>query len=116
MNKITIKNLTCYCYHGCYEEEKKIGAEYKLDIWVESDFSDAHQSDNLHDTVDYVELADIAKREMDVSSKLIEHVASRILEKISKRWPNIKKAGLTIKKPSPPMNQFVDSVDYTCEI
>ena len=115
MGKITLRNLICYSYHGCFSEENKIGSEYKLDIWVEGNFSKAEATDNLENTIDYVELADLAADEMAISSKLIEHVADRILSKISLKWPNITKAGLTIKKMSPPMNQYVESVDYTIE-
>ena len=115
MGKITLRNLTCYSYHGCFLEETKIGSEYTLDIWVEGDFSKAEETDDLKNTIDYVQLADIAAYEMAIPSKLIEHVADRILSKISSKWPKIKKAGLTIKKQSPPMNQYVESVDYTIE-
>ena len=115
MGKITVKNLSIYSYHGCFVEENKIGAEYNLDIWVEGDFSKAQITDSIHDTIDYVALADIARDEMSIKSKLIEHVASRILSKIHATWPDIQKSGLTIKKIAPPMNQQVESVEYTIE-
>ena len=115
MGKITLTNLICYSHHGCFAEENKIGSEYKLDIWVEGDFSKAEKTDSLEDAVDYVQLGDIVATEMAIPSKLIEHVANRILTKISLTWPFVKKAGLTIKKTSPPMNQYVESVNYTIE-
>ena len=115
MGKITLRNLNCYSYHGCFSEEAKIGSEYKLDIWVEGDFTKAEKADSLGETIDYVQLADIVSCEMSIPSKLIEHVANRILSKILLKWPKIEKAGLTIKKTSPPMNQYVESVDYNIE-
>ena len=62
-----------------------------------------------------MELADLAAKEMAVSSKLIEHVANRILSKILSRWAHLELAGLTIIKISPPMNEHVKSVEYTIE-
>ena len=115
MGKITVKNLTIYSYHGCFVEENKIGAEYNLDIWVEGVFSKAETTDAIHDTIDYVAIADIARDEMSITSKLIEHVARRILVKIQSTWPDIQKSGLTIKKIAPPMNEQVESVEYTIE-
>ncbi len=115
MGRILIRDLITYSYHGCFEEENKIGAEYKLNIWVDGDFSKAESSDSLHNTIDYVELADLAAKEMAVSSKLIEHVANRILSKILSRWAHLELAGLTIIKISPPMNELVKSVEYTIE-
>jgi len=115
MGKIVLRDLTTYSYHGCLEEENKIGSKYKLDIWVEGDFSNAEETDQLNNTVDYVALADTAAREMAIPSKLIEHVASRILSQILKKWKEIKVAGITISKLSPPMNECVKSVQYTVE-
>ncbi|MAQ47472.1 MAG: dihydroneopterin aldolase [Flavobacteriales bacterium] len=115
MGRILIRDLATYSYHGCFEEENKIGANYKLNIWVDGDFSKAESTDSLIDTIDYVELADLAAKEMASPSRLIEHVADRILSKILSRWSQITLAGLTIIKVSPPMNEFVKSVEYTIE-
>ena len=115
MGRITVKNLITYSYHGCYLEENEIGSKYKIDIWVEGDFESAEKNDSLESTVDYVALTDIAAKEMSIPSKLIEHVAKRIIDKILLRWPELKLAGLTVKKISPPMNQNVHSVEYTIE-
>ena len=115
MGRITVKNLITYSYHGCYLEENEIGSKYKIDIWVEGDFESAEKNDSLENTVDYVSLTDIAAKEMSIPSKLIEHVAKRIIDKILLQWPELKLAGLTVKKISPPMNQNVHSVEYTLE-
>ena len=82
---------------------------------MEGDFSKAETTDLIHDTIDYVAIADIACHEMSITSKLIEHVARRILSRIQSTWPDIQKSGLTIKKIAPPMNQQVESVEYTIE-
>ena len=85
MGRILIRDLITYSYHGCFEEENKIGAQYKLNIWVDGDFSKAESSDSLHNTIDYVELADLAAKEMAVSSKLIEHVANKFCQRFFSR-------------------------------
>ena len=115
MGRITVKNLITYSYHGCYSEENEIGSKYKIDIWVEGDFESAEKNDSLENTVDYVALTDITAKEMSIPSKLIEHVAKRIIDKILLQWPELKLAGLIVKKISPPMNQNVHSVEYTIE-
>tara|TARA_B100000530_G_scaffold335044_1_gene286211 strand:+ start:1502 stop:1864 length:363 start_codon:yes stop_codon:yes gene_type:complete len=115
MGQILLRDLTIYAYHGCLPEETKIGAEYKLDVWVRGDFSSAEKTDDLSVTVDYVQLSDIIKKEMATPSKLIEHVADRIITKILSSFPDIKLAGLLIKKPCPPMNVYTDYVEYQIE-
>lgn len=112
MGKIIVDGLELYAYHGCFLEERIIGAEYKLDIWVEGDFATAEKTDDLSNTVDYVHISDIASQEMQTPSKLIENVAERILSKILKTWPNLDRAGILIKKINPPMNVRADSVQY----
>ena len=54
MGRIIVDNLEIYSYHGCFAEEREIGSDYKLTIWVEGDFSSAEKSDNLNDTVSLI--------------------------------------------------------------
>ena len=115
MGRIFVRNLNVYAYHGCFLEERKIGSEYRLDIWVEGDFSSPESSDDLMDTIDYVAISDIAAKEMSTPSNLIEHVADQILSQILLKWTQIKLAGLVIKKLAPPMNVYAESVEYTLE-
>tara|TARA_B100000902_G_scaffold397574_1_gene461774 strand:+ start:2715 stop:3071 length:357 start_codon:yes stop_codon:yes gene_type:complete len=115
MGEIKIKDLIIYAYHGCFIEENQIGAEYKLDVWVQGDFTLAEKGDDLSKTVDYVQVSDIVYKEMQTPSKLIEHVAERILSKIFSEFKQIKLAGVLIKKPNPPMNQYADAVEYKLE-
>tara|TARA_B100000700_G_scaffold330607_1_gene457720 strand:+ start:3423 stop:3779 length:357 start_codon:yes stop_codon:yes gene_type:complete len=112
MGKIVIDDLSIYAYHGCFPEERKIGSEYSLNIWVEGDFSNAEKTDNLSDAVDYVRISDIAAKEMLKPSKLIEHVANRILLQILDEWESVSVAGVIIKKINPPMNVPTNSVQY----
>ena len=115
MGEIKLSNLTIYAYHGCFSEERKIGAEYKLDLWVTGDFALAEQTDNLSKTVDYVQVSDVVSKEMGVPSKLIEHVAARIVSKIFTEFSQIETVAIIIKKPNPPMNSYADSVEYRLE-
>ena len=115
MGEIRLRDVTVYAYHGCFEEETSIGAEYKLDIWVRGDFSSAEKTDKLSETVDYVSLSDIVREEMSRPSRLIEHVAERIVSKILSEHPKVKLVGLLVKKFNPPMNVYAESVEYRIE-
>ena len=39
MGQIVIEGIKLYCYHGCMEEEAKIGANYSVDITIDYNFS-----------------------------------------------------------------------------
>jgi hypothetical protein len=38
-NKINIEGIKLYAFHGCLEEEAKIGANYIVDVNITTDFS-----------------------------------------------------------------------------
>ena len=61
------------------------------------------QSDEVGDTLDYASLYDLVAREMQQPSKLLEHVAGRIAEAISKAFPQVTSIDLELTKLNPPM-------------
>ena len=110
MGVIKIKNIRVYAYHGCLVEEGKIGSDYRVDVAVKADLSKSAISDNLADTVDYVHLNKIVKEEMAIRSKLLEEVAKRILDRILKEIPIVKKAEVAVSKLNPPIGGNVAMV------
>ncbi len=115
MGKIKIKDINIYAYHGCFVEERAIGSEYKVDVSIVGDFTAAEKGDKLKDTIDYVAVSDIVVQEMQIPSKLIEHVADRIVTRIISSWPVAKCVKLVVKKATPPMNVYAESVEYVLE-
>jgi dihydroneopterin aldolase len=63
----------------------------------------AAESDNLNDTISYADINEIIHQEMAVKSKLLEHVAGRIISKIHEKFQEISYIRLKITKTSPPM-------------
>ncbi len=110
MDKIKLRTIKCYAHHGCMPEETLIGSEYIVNLSVTADLSKSCKSDELEDTVDYVALHHIVKEEMDVPSKLLEHVAQRIIDRIFKSLPEIKKATVQVEKLNPPIGGNVSGV------
>ena len=110
MGKILLTNIRVFSHHGCLKEETKIGSEYRVDLSVQADLSSSAQSDALCDTVDYVVLNSIVKEEMALPSKLLEHVAQRILNRIFHTSSLVKKATVTVSKINPPIGGDVQQV------
>ena len=54
MGVITVSGIRVYAFHGCLEEEAKIGSDYIVDVEIVADLSKSSLSDDLNDTVDYV--------------------------------------------------------------
>ena len=84
-NTIEVNGIKIYAFHGCLPEEEKIGGNYKVDISLQTNFTEASQTDELIKTVDYVDINKIVCEEMAIRSKLIEHVGQRIFTRIKKK-------------------------------
>ena len=113
---ISIEKMEFYSYHGCFEEERKIGTWFNVDLSMEVDTSKAEETDNLEDTVNYQEVYAVVKREMMISSKLLENVARRILNAIKKEFPAVSYAWVKVKKMNPPLGGKMESVSVEMEL
>ena len=71
MGIIKVENIKLYAFHGCLDEEARIGSEYCVDVTVTADLSKSALTDDLNDTVDYVLLNKIVAEEMAIRSKVI---------------------------------------------
>ena len=80
-----------------------MGADFLLDVRVGYPLTQAMQSDEVGDTLNYAALYDLVAREMQQPSKLLEHVAGRIAEAISLAFPQVTSIDLELTKLNPPM-------------
>ena len=103
MVKIELVGLEFFAYHGVYSEERKAGNNFLVNLSVEGDFNNAVQKDELAGTVDYEQLYAIIADEMLTRSKLLEHVAGRILTRIANEHSEIKVMCVAIEKLNPPI-------------
>lgn len=115
MGKIILENIRVYSNHGCLDEEALIGSDYLIDLEVEADLSKSAQTDELKDTVDYVQLNMIVKEEVLIRSKLLEKVAERILQRIHDELPEISFARVKLSKMNPPIGGNVEKVSVVME-
>ena len=109
-SKIILENIKIYAYHGVLSEEKILGTYYILNVEIKADLWKAAETDDLKDTINYAEINNIIHAEMKIHSELLEHVAGRIIEKISKNFPQITSIKIKITKTKPPMQGEMDGV------
>ena len=110
MGKVILKNIRIYAFHGCMEEEEKIGSDYIVNLKVDAPMEMASRTDELEDAVDYVSLNAIVKEEMSVRSKLLEHVAQRIVDKIMGQFDEVESVEVSVAKQNPPIGGDMDEV------
>ena len=115
MGTIKLKNIRTFSYHGCLVEESKIGSDYTVDLEIKADLRTPMETDELADTVDYVHLNKIIMEEMAIRSKLLEHVAHRIVKRIFGEIPSISRVLLSVSKINPPIGGDVEAVTIQLE-
>jgi len=115
MGTIKLKNIRTYSYHGCLEEESKIGSNYSVDLEIKTDLRKSSESDELKDTVDYVLLNKIVKEEMAIRSNLLEHAAHRIITRIFREIAAVSRILLSVSKLNPPIDGDVEAVTIQME-
>lgn len=104
---IELEDMRFWAYHGCLESEKKGGNLFLVDFHGELDIRQAAESDSLDDTVNYGEIYNLAKREMEIPSDLLEHVAGRIIRAIAERFPEFVRFSVRVSKRKPPVGGHV---------
>lgn len=115
MDTIKLKNIRTFSYHGCLVEESKIGSDYLVDLQIKADLKQSMQTDELADTVDYVHLNKIVMEEMAMRSKLLEHVAKRIVDRVFNEIPMVMNVVVGVSKINPPIGGDVEAVTIEIE-
>ena len=110
MATIALEGMEFHAYHGCFAEEQVTGNTFYVDIYFDTDTSMAEDTDDLNETVNYAEVYEIIKSQMELKSKLLEHVGKRIIDAITKRFPEVETIELKVSKMNPPIGGKVDNI------
>lgn len=109
MDKILLKNLGFYGYHGVLKEENVIGQKFFVDITLYTALKKAGVSDDVHDTINYALVYDIAKEIVENKRyNLIEAVAEDIAASVLKEFNGVKEIKVRIRKPEAPVAGIYD--------
>ena len=113
---VTLEEMRFFARHGVTEQERQIGCRYVVGLRVAYDCSAAAESDELADALNYAEVYDAVRGEMERSSRLIEHVAGRIARRLFGLFPGITALEVRVSKLNPPMGADVRSasVELRC--
>ena len=109
MDKILLKGIQFYGYHGVSDVEREVGQKYAVDIEIPYDLEPAGKNDELRDTVNYSKVYKFVTEVGTTESfKLIETLAQKIADAILTNFPT---SSVTVKvmKLTPPI---AGSLDY----
>ena len=112
---IELENMEFYAYHGHYEEEQKVGNRFRVDLRFEVDSAEASRTDELATTDSYLDVYQSVRRQMEIPSHLLEHVAGRIVEALRAEFPAVGALRLKVSKLDPPLGGQVEKVSLVVE-
>ncbi len=106
--KITLNGMRFYAYHGYYDVEQKVGQWYSVDVIAEPNNHSAGCDDELANTINYEIIYQTVRKEMAIKSRLIEHLALRILHALEEVLPQGTLLTVRVHKHNPPLGGHVD--------
>ena len=107
--QISLPEMRFYAYHGVLPQERQVGGDYRLSLRLYIDAKDAHQAlfhDELSGTINYAEVYDLVRCEMQRPSQLLEAVAARLAQSLLRRFDLMRQVDIKITKCTPPIPGF----------
>ena len=109
MDKIIIKGLKVFAYHGVNPEEKRDGQSFELDISLELPLLRAGLTDDLNTTVSYAKATKTVIRVMtEAKYDLLERAAQRVAEQLLLEYHEVERVEVLLKKPEAPVKADFD--------
>lgn len=113
--RIELETMKFYAWHGVSPQETRVGNTFVVNLILTAPLEKAVASDDLDDTINYAEVYEIVKSEMVIPSKLLEHVAGRILHALKRAFPQLLAVKLKLSKLNPPFGGDVYSASVILE-
>ncbi len=109
-DRITLRGLRGIGHHGVYEEERRDGQTFVVDVVLELDTRPAAASDEVADTVHYGELAELVVGVVEGEPvNLVETLAQRVAD-VCLAQPKVGAVEVTVHKPDAPVGVPFDDV------
>lgn len=116
MGVIRLDSMAFFAYHGCFEEERKVGNDFLVDLEIKTNTEKPECSDNIQDALNYQEVYWVVEKEMAEPNNLLERVAKRIMSALFAKYPSqILHLKVTVKKMNPPLGGKLEYVSVTLE-
>ena len=112
---IELENMEFQAFHGCYELERQVGNRFLVSVRIEAELGEAADSDRIERTINYLDVFETVREQMDIPSHSLEHVAGRIAGRIRERFPQSVRVRVKVSKMAPPLGGKIEKVSVTLE-
>lgn len=108
---VRLKNMVFHAHHGYWDEERRIGQRFEVDVELLVDVKKAAASDHIRDTVDLYKVYQAVERVVVKKQfKLVETLAETIAAEMLKKFP-IAEVGVCVRKPNSPVPGICDGIE-----
>ena len=112
-DRLAVRGIEAYGYHGVLEFERREGQIFKVDLVLGMDTRTAARSDDLRDTVDYGTLVAAVRKAVETDPvDLIETLAQRIAD-VCLTDSRVQWTEVTVHKPDAPIEATFNDVALT---
>jgi 7,8-dihydroneopterin aldolase/epimerase/oxygenase len=103
-DRIILKDLGFYGYHGLMPEEGRLGQRFFIDLTVGTDLSIPARNDHITGTISYADIYDVVKAAFEEKRfKLIEALGQHIIDRLFAGFPAIEWIDIRVRKPEAPI-------------
>lgn len=108
-NRIELKRLGFYAYHGATEEEARLGQRFYLDLNLELDPELRFHDDDLAGTVNYAEVyAAVETAFTGRRFQLIESAGEAVADAVLAGFSKVQAIRVRVEKPAVPVDCLCD--------
>ncbi len=100
MDKIVLKNMAFYGYHGNLTSEQAQGQRFFVDVEITTDLTKAGQSDQLEDSINYVEVYELVESVMTGEKhNLLERLGALIADSLYQHYQGMMRFQRSLVRP-----------------
>ncbi|MFZ4542612.1 MAG: dihydroneopterin aldolase [Saprospiraceae bacterium] len=109
MGIIALEGMAFRAFHGFYDEERILGNDFLVDVYIQINFPKAASEDDLNGTINYQTVYEICKFAMREPARLLEALAYSISNALKFQFDEIQQLKIRIRKLNPPVGGIVGS-------
>lgn len=104
-DRMQLHGMELFGRHGVFEEERKLGQRWIIDLDLQVDLREAGISDQLEHSINYAEIYKTVKHIVEEESyQLVEAITERIAAVLLETYSLIREATVRVTKPHPPFD------------
>lgn len=109
---IRLVNCAFFARHGVHDEEQTLGQRFYVDAVLTVEAGTALEADSMEGTVDYGAAFQVIEKIVTGERRyLIEALALEVGKALAARFPQVRRAEVTVRKPNAPVRGVLDHAE-----